>query len=59
MFNGFAIALASEDHLRYFQAQKASEGNRFDESDFQYHVEEHPKPENLTKVLDSSRFSVS
>ena len=52
MFNGFAIALASEGHLRYFKAQKASEGNRFHKPDSQYHTEKHQKPTNLTKMLD-------
>ena len=47
MFNGFAIALASEGHLRSFKGQKASEGNRF-----QKHTEKHQKPANLTKMLD-------
>ena len=52
MFNGFAIALASEGHLRYFKDQKASEGNRFHKPDSQYHIEKHQKPANLTKMLD-------
>ena len=52
MFNGFAIALASEGHLRYFKAQKASEGNRFHKPDSQDHTEKHQKPTNLTKMLD-------
>ena len=52
MFNGFAIALAPEGHLRYFKAQKASEGNRFHKPDSQYHTEKHQKPTNLTKMLD-------
>ena len=50
MFNGFAIA--SEGHLRYFKAQKASEGNRFHKPDSQYHTEKHQKLTNLTKMLD-------
>ena len=52
MFNGFAIALASEGHLRYLEAQKASEGNRFHKPDSQYHTEKDQKPTNLTKMLD-------
>ena len=52
MFNRFAIAWASEGHLRYFKAQKASEGNRFHKPDSQYHTEKHQKPTNLTKMLD-------
>ena len=52
MFNRFAIALASEGHLRYFKAQKASGGNSFHKPDSQYHTEKHQNPTNLTKVLD-------
>ena len=52
MFNGFAIALASEGHLRYFKAQKASEGNRFHKPDSQYHTEKHQKPTNPNKMID-------
>ena len=52
MFNGFAIALASEGHLRYFKAQKASEGNRFHKPDSQHHTEKHQKPTNLTNKLE-------
>ena len=52
MFNGFAIALASEGHLRYFKAQKASEGTTFHKPDSQYHTEKHQKPTNLTNMLD-------
>ena len=52
MFNRFAIALASEGHLRYFKAQKTSEGNRFHKPDSQYHTEKHQKPTSLTKMLD-------
>ena len=66
MFNGFAIALALEGHLRYFKAQKASEGNRFHKPDSQHHTEKHQKPINLTKMSDfllrsifKTQFSVS
>mgnify|MGYP001171159442 CR=1 FL=1 len=52
MFNRFAIALASEGHLRYFKAQKASEGNRFHKPDFQHRTQKPQKPTNLTKMLD-------
>ena len=52
MFNGFATALSSEGHLRYFKAKKASEGYRFHKPDSQYHTEKHQKPTNLTKLLD-------
>ena len=46
------MALASEDHLRYFKAQKASEGKRLHELDSQSHIEKHQKPTDLTKMLD-------
>ena len=52
MFDGFAIALASEGHLKYFKAQKASEGNRFHKPDSQYHTEKHQKPTNPNKMID-------
>ena len=59
MGNGFAIALASQGHLRYFKAQKASEGNRFHTRDSQYHTEKHQKPTNLPNMLDfhTSQYS--
>ena len=47
MYNGFAIALASEGHLRYFKAQKTSEGNTFHKPDSQYHIETQQKLTNL------------
>ena len=59
MCNGFAMALASQDHLRYFKAQKASEGKRFHELDFQSHIEKQQKPTDPTKMLDFPYFSVS
>ena len=52
MCNGFAMALASQDHLRYFKAQKASEGNRFHKPDSQYHTEKQQRPTNSTKIFD-------
>ena len=52
MFNGFAIALASEGHLRYFKAQKPSEGNRFHKPDSQFPTERHQIPTHLPKMLD-------
>ena len=50
MSNGFAVALASQDHLRYFKAQKPSEGKRFHELDSQSHIEKHQKPTDLTAL---------
>ena len=52
MCNGFAMALASQDHLRYFKAQKASEGKRFHKLDSQSHIEKHQKLTDPTKMLD-------
>ena len=46
------MAAASEDHLRYFKAQKASEGNRIHKLDSQYHTEKHQKPTNPNKMID-------
>ena len=52
MSNGLTMALASEDHFRYFKAQKASEGKRFHELDSQSHIEKHQKLTDPTKMLD-------
>ena len=52
MFNGFAIALPSEDHLISFKAQTPSEGNRCHKPDSQYRTEKHQEPTNLTNMLD-------
>ena len=59
MFNGFAIALASEGHVRYFKAQKASEGNRFHKPDSQYHTERDQKTNKSNKNVRFPCFSVS
>ena len=52
MLNESAIALASDDILRCFKAQKASEGNRCHKPDSQYRTEKHQEPTNLTNMLD-------
>ena len=43
--------LASQDHLRYFKAQKASEGRRFHERDSQSHIEKHQKTNRSNRAL--------
>ena len=46
------MALASQDHLRYFKAQEALEGKRFHKLDSQSHIEKHQKLTDPTKMLD-------
>ena len=38
--------------MRYFKAQKASEGNRFHTPDSQNHIEKQQKQTNLNNMLD-------
>ena len=51
MSNELAMALASEDYLRYLKAQKASEGKRFHELDSQSHIEKHQKTNRSNRAL--------